>query len=363
MPEERMNGTFDEIEIEDIQSEKEDAEVGPPEYEIVSFPADYTLEVLYEKIKKEEIRIPKFQRKFVWTQTQSSKLIESFMLGLPVPELFLYKEKETQYDLVVDGQQRLKSIIYFFEGIWKDANDREVVFKLKGLAEGSRWNNKTFKDFSEADQRKLKSCVLRAIVVKQLEPSDKTSIYHIFERLNTGGTKLTPQEVRNCVYEGRFNDLLVRLNRETKTWREILGKPKPDKRQRDVELMLRFFSLLHAEYKKPMKDFLSIYMKSNQNPSSDFLVKHEDIFVKTSEAILNSFGAKPFHLKAGLNAAVFDAVFVAFARHLESIPENIQTKYKNLIEDSEFADTISQSTTNVKTVETRIKKAEAILFG
>jgi hypothetical protein len=110
---ERANWTPTDLELEPITSEDEDYESAPPDYQISTYPADFTLEVLHQKWKSDEILIPDFQRKFVWKQVQASKLIESFLVGLPVPAVFLYSEWKSQKFLVIDGQQRLKSIFYF----------------------------------------------------------------------------------------------------------------------------------------------------------------------------------------------------------------------------------------------------------
>ena len=102
--------------IEEIPSEKQDSEVSLRGYDILSYPADYTLEVLVGKWNKGEINVPPLQRRFIWSQTRASKLIESFLMGLPVPPVFFYQEKDTNKLLVVDGHQRLRSIAYFFRG-------------------------------------------------------------------------------------------------------------------------------------------------------------------------------------------------------------------------------------------------------
>ncbi len=190
-----------DVEIEEIVSEVEDEESSPAQYEISTYPADFTLEGLHQKWLAGDIKIPKFQRQFVWKQTQASKLIESFLLGLPVPAVFFYTERKSQKYLVIDGQQRLKTVFYFFEGYFgEEEKGKRKAFRLKGLNEKSKLEGKLFSDLEEGDQRALKNAVLRSFIVKQIDPADDTSIYHIFERLNTGGTLLTAQEVRNCVY-------------------------------------------------------------------------------------------------------------------------------------------------------------------
>src|ERR1039457_4676872 len=180
-----------EAALEPIDSEINDEQVSLPAYEILTYPADYTLSVLVDKWNRGQLVIPKFQRRFVWTQAQASKLIESFLLGLPVPPIFVFTDPGN-IQMVVDGQQRLKSIGYFFEGYFgPEDKGRRPVFRLTGLNEESPYYNLSRKDL-ERDHpsvfRKLKDSVLRAFVIKQLNPSDTTCVYHVFERLNTGGT-------------------------------------------------------------------------------------------------------------------------------------------------------------------------------
>jgi len=354
----------DDVEIEEIDSEEEDYESGPAEYDIATFPADFTIEVLNDKWKADDIEVPRFQREFVWKQTQASKLIESFMVGLPVPAVFLYTERKSQKYLVIDGQQRLKSIFYFLEGYFGAENQqRRGVFRLEGLSTKSKWHKKTFSEFDEPDQRKLKNSVLRAFIVQQLDPHDDTSIYHIFERLNTGGTLLTNQEVRNCVYGGKFNELLNELN-AVEEWRSILGRAKEDSRQKDKELMLRFFALRDVRsYEKPLKDFLSRYMRRNRNPTAVEIEKMRSQFIACCAAVVQGLGKKPFHVKAGLNSAVFDSVMVAFASHLGNIPDNIAERYRALILNLDFLELVGSHTTDDDALRRRFGIAEKILFG
>jgi Protein of unknown function DUF262 len=353
-----------DIEIESIESEAEDYDSGPAEYEISTYPADFTLEILHQKWKAGDIEVPRFQRQFVWKQPQASKLIESFLVGLPVPAVFLYTERKSQKYLVIDGQQRLKSVFYFFEGYFGEEEEgKRGVFRLKGLNQESKWNSKTFSDFDEADQRKLKNCVLRAFVVQQLDPNDDTSIYHIFERLNTGGTLLTNQEVRNCVFGGTFNDLIVEINRNP-AWRSILGKPHPDSRQKDLELILRFFALRNVtQYEKPLKDFLSKFMRRNRHPSKEQIEKMKRVFQDTCQMVLSTLREKPFHIRRGLNSAVFDSVMVAFSSHLQGVPANIAERYSNLVKDADFAALTRSGTTDDETVRKRFALAEKFLFS
>ena len=354
----RSDITFDRI-----SSEEEDYDSPLPVYEINTYPADFTLEVLHEKWKNGDIEISLFQRQFVWKQAQASKLIESFLIGLPVPAIFLYTERKSQKYLVVDGQQRLRSVFYFFQGYFgEERKSKDNDFQLKGLRKDSKYCDKTFSELEETDQRKLRNSVLRSFIVQQLNPNDDTSIYHIFERLNTGGTFLSNQEIRNCVCRGKFNNLLQELN-ELPAWREIVGRPKPDSRQKDVELILRFFALLEEDlYRKPMKEFLSTFMKKNKNPNQSKLGQLRKLFENTSETIIRHLGEKPFHLRAGLNSAVFDCVMVSFAKNLQKVPEDLTERYEKLKEHKDFLKYVVSATTDDDAVKTRFKLARQILF-
>ena len=197
----------------------------------------------------------------------------------------------------------------------------------------------------------------------RIEPDDDTSMYHIFERLNTGGTLLANQEIRNCIFHGSFVEFLERMNR-LPNWRNILGKEEPDSRRKDMELLVRFFAMRNLqEYKKPMKDFLSRYMRINRNLSNEKLGELENMLIQTCNSIIDNLGEKPFHVRAGLNASVFDAIMVAFSNHLIEIPPDIYIRYKRLLEDPQFDRHTRQGTTDVERVQARFRMASQQLFG
>ena len=294
---------------------------------------------------------------------QSSKLIESFLVGLPVPAIFLYTERQSQKFLVIDGQQRLRSIFYFFDGLFgEEEKGKRTVFKLKGLNDDSKYNGKGLDDLDDVAQRRLRNSVLRSFIVQQLDPDDDTSIYHIFERLNTGGTLLANQEIRNCVYRGTFNDLINELNLLS-DWRKIVGNRHPDRRKKDVELILRFFSFLsRGDYRKPMKDYLSRFMRRNQSPSEQAIREFRRLFVDTSAAVANRLGDKPFHIRSGLNSAVFDCVMVSFANNLQSMPDDLGRRYRRLVRKEGFLKNVNSGTTDDEVVHARFESAEKELF-
>ena len=360
---ERQSVTSSDLEFEPVSSEDEDYVSAPADYKITTYPADFTLEVLHQKWRAAEFQVPEFQRAFVWRQVQSSKLIESFLVGLPVPPVFVYRDLESERHLVIDGQQRLKSIFYFFEGFFgEETNETKKVFRLTGLSPDSRFLGKQYKELREEDQRRLKNAVLRSFVVQQLDPNDDTSMYHIFERLNTGGTLLTNQEIRNCIFEGSLSKSLNDLNAFPE-WRIILGKEQPDSRKRDIELMVRFFAMRDLSgYEKPMKDFLSKFMKKNKDAPQMSLDLGNELFRTTCAEIVRALGERPFHLRSGLNVAAADSVMAAFSHHTGRTPDDIRDRYTNLKNDKKFTEAIRQGTTDVETVRERFRRAVEVLF-
>ena len=351
--------------LEELESEINDLDEIPASYEVITYPADFTLEGLVSKFKKGTMTVPGYQRNFVWNIKQASRLIESFLLGLPVPAIFLFTDDVKNEQLVIDGQQRLMTVVYFLDGYFgeADTNSRRKVFKLTGLNENSPYHNKTYNDLEETDQsafNKLNDSVLRAFVVKQITPNGNTSVYHIFERLNTGGTQLVGQEIRNCVYHGTFNDLLCRLNTYP-NWRNIFGSEIQHKRQKDVELILRFFSFYENgdNYSRPIKDFMSTYMCKNQNISIENANKLEVLFKDTCDSVINILGNKPFHIWSGLNVAAFDSTFTTLAKY--GFKDGLPKRFSELKSDDDFVKGVRGATADEAIVESRMNLAHKYL--
>ncbi|MEE8257246.1 MAG: DUF262 domain-containing protein, partial [Acidobacteriota bacterium] len=149
------------LRLEKIKAEIQDERSELALYKIIPYPADYTLEGLHEKWKQENISIPEFQRQFVWTVLQASRLVESFLLGLPVPGIFFYKDPETGRLVVIDGQQRLRSVFSFFKGEWPGTR---APFRLREVQ--YQWEGRLFSDLKPVDQQRLKDAVLRATIVE-----------------------------------------------------------------------------------------------------------------------------------------------------------------------------------------------------
>ena len=290
---------------DDVEIVNEEDEVIPLVYSITSYGADFDVEGLVRRMKDGHIRVPQFQRGYVWSLNDASRFVESLLLGLPVPGIFLSKEHETQRMLVIDGQQRLRTLQFFFEGIFAPSG-RE--FALKGVQ--SQYEGLTVKSLSEADKARLRDSIIHATIVKQDEPSDDdSSIYHIFERLNTGGRTLAPQEIRACIFHGQLNDFLHQLN-EDQSWRGIFGNV--NRRMRDEELILRFLALYfwRDTYTKPMKGFLNKYMKANSDLTKQSAEQLHQAFIPAVTLVLQHIGKRAFRPKGALNAAVYDSVMI-----------------------------------------------------
>jgi len=323
-------------------------------YSITSYGADFTVQVLVSKLDDEVIFVPPFQRSYVWNINQASRFIESLLLGLPVPGIFLSREMSTQKLLVIDGQQRLKSLQFFYKGLFK-----EQKFRLKGVQEN--FEGRTYDTLPQEDKLRLDDAIVHATIVRQEEPSDDdSSIYHIFERLNTSGTLLQPQEIRACIYHGPFNELLNKL-RNYDDWKSVYGPAS--NRLKDEELILRFFALYFdfENYKPPMKEFLNLYMGKNKNFTIQSESVLEQLLKPTIRFLAQSLGRQAFRPERAINAAVCDAVMVGLARRLESGPienmEDFKGEYEKLLNDSDFTDACRTGTSQEKNVRTRINKS------
>lgn len=347
------------LEVED-ESERDET-IPSIRYDITSYGADYDVEGLVRRLNRAEIFVPTFQRDFVWKQPEASRFIESLLLGLPVPGIFLAKEPDTNKFLVIDGQQRLRSLQYFYEGFFnpREGDRRRRPFALSGVQK--RFENRTYATLEEPDRLRLDNSILHATVVKQDAPADDdTSIYHIFERLNSAGRLLTPQEIRVALYHGSFMDEVRRLN-NLREWRELFGKPNA--RLKDQELILRFLALLENSdaYERPMAEFLNKFTAVHQNPSDDFLARSSSVFEQTVSAYHRSLGREAFRPGRSLNAAIFDSAMIGLARRLASgsaiNDAEIADRYRRLIADGDYAEVTSRSTAGEAFVRTRLQKA------
>lgn len=351
-----MNGDeFDDIDEPIIDVEDSEESAAPMIYDISSYGADLDVEGLVKRLKRGDIFIPPFQRDYVWNQAEASRLVESLLLGLPVPGVFLAKEGESNKMSVIDGQQRLKSLLFFYEGFFnpKEGDSRKRVFKLKNVQ--PQFEDKTYESLEEEDRIKLDNSIIHATIIKQESPNDNnTSIYHVFERLNTGGRKLTPQEIRSAIYIGKLNEMIAGLN-DYPSWRVLFGKK--NNRLKDQEMILRFFAMytLLSDYNKPLKEFLNKFNGRYRNPTDEEIERLSTVFKRTTDLILEKFGKNAFRPDRVFNAAAFEVLMIGISKRLDSniefdsIVENLGDLYKS----QDFIDSITRATSDDKVVEQR----------
>lgn len=338
-----------------VDVEESEDSYAPTIYGITSYGADFDVEGLVKRLRRGDIFIPSFQRDYVWNQGEASRLVESLLLGLPVPGVFLAKESDSNKLSVIDGQQRLKSLLFFYEGFFnpKEGDTRKRVFKLKNVQ--NRFDGKTYEDLEEEDRIKLDDSIIHATIIKQETPTDdNSSIYHVFERLNTGGRKLTPQEIRTAIYIGKLNDLIVELN-EYPAWRELFGKKS--NRLKDQEMILRFFAMYKSldRYSKPLKEFMNKFNGQYRNPKDVELEELSSIFKRTTDVILKNIGKSAFRPDRVFNASAFEVLMVGIAKRIdEDIDfESFSKNINDLYQDPNFVDSITRATSDEKVVEER----------
>jgi uncharacterized protein with ParB-like and HNH nuclease domain len=346
---------FDETDEPVIDVEDNEDTGAPTIYGISSYGADYDVEGLVKRLRRGDIYIPPFQRDYVWNQAEASRLVESLLLGLPVPGVFLAKENDSNKLSVIDGQQRLKSLLFYFDGFFnpREGDSRKKIFKLKNVQ--AKFEGKTYEDLEEEDRINLDDSIIHATIIKQETPTDdNTSIYHVFERLNTGGRKLTPQEIRSAIYIGKLNELISELN-DHKSWRELFGKK--NNRLKDQEMILRFLAMYTSFYlySKPLKEFLNKFNGKYRNPTDAEMKRLKTVFKKTTDLILEKLGKSAFRPDRVFNASAFEVLMVGIANRLDEKIDfkSFSDNLNDLYQDQEFVDSITRATSDDKVVEQR----------
>ena len=339
-----------------IAHDYSDETVGIKEYSVSSYGIDFAVEGYVRRLQNGDINIPEYQRKFIWDQNRASRFVESLLLDLPVPGIFLYRDRDSEVLSVVDGQQRLQTLRFFYEGKFADSGRG---FALTGLE--TRFNGVTYEKLDIADRRRLDNSLIRATVIRQDKPDDEaTSQYFVFERLNTGGVALSSQEIRAAIYGGQFNELLHELNTD-ESWRTLYGKNLEDKRKRDEELILRFLALYFDgnTYSRPMKSFLNKFMKGNRNLQKYTTDQITPLFINTVHCVLDKLGSDAFKPTKSLNAAMLDSLLIGIARRLESKPivSDIVDDFNLLRKNEVFFELISYTTSDPERVRRRIELA------
>ena len=347
----------EELQIEETEP-LDDEETQNIRYEITSFPTDFTVEVMYEKWKSGQLVIPDFQRSYVWHLPQASRLIESFLLGLPIPQVFLYRERSNPQLVVIDGHQRLETIAKFYSGQFS----KDRVFRLRGIS--STWEGKGYSDLSPEDKLNLDDSTLRSIIIQQVQPNNNSSVYEIFERLNVGGTQLNPMEIRRAIFHKQASQFLETLNTNN-DWRALIGMQKLDPRYRDVELVLRVLALAEnvSAYAKPMKKFITDYMEVLDGLSTEETQLIEQSFAIACGEIHEQLGPRPFHLHQRLNVAALDSVLASWIVDIGSITTEASKAYEELKQDSNFLDTVQQDTSDVAIVQKRFELVRSAIVS
>jgi hypothetical protein len=338
--------------VETTEISPEDEQEPTLKYELINYPADITLGGYVEHFDRGELKIPAFQREYVWDRNKASKLVESFLLGLPVPGTFLFKERANPGYLIIDGQQRILSLIKFIKGTFE-----ESVFRLRNVH--PNYEGKQFSDLSAEEQFRFKGLTLRATIIQQIDPDDDTSIYRVFERLNTGGVNLNPMEVRQCVSYGPLVEALKEIN-ALPSWRLLIGQPKLDKRLRDVELVLRCLALAEdgSSYEKPMKGFLNEYMEEKRGLDADYPAIVSN-YGDACEYILSGLGEKPFHLRGRLNYGALDSVMATVLKGIR--PPDLRKRFDELRQVPAYDQAITYNTSDESVVELRLALASDAL--
>lgn len=367
-------------------------EVAVTQYDISVIPNDFNITTIFNLIDSGAVEMPVFQRNYIWDKKRASRFIESLILGLPVPQIFLYQKERNKF-LVIDGQQRLLSIYYYikqrFPLVEKRAELRKVFDLNNGIPDSILFSDMYFQDFklqlSKSENREknpldglryntlglyksnFEFMTIRCMAIRQNEPKeDDSSVFEIFSRLNTGGVNLSNQEIRACLYYSDFFRMLNILNQNS-IWRNIYGKPE-DGKFKDVEIILRSFALLcdGENYSGSMNGFINRFAKKAMNYSTSEIEYFENLFTSFLESC-SEISRETFATKKGeFNGALFDSVFVAtvdiYYKEKSLVGGKIQPdKINALKKDVEFEEAITHSTSHSKMVKKRLAKAQEYL--
>ena len=329
-------------------------------FAITSYGADYTVDTIIKRLKSEAFYVPPFQRRFVWSLRHASRFIESLLMGLPVPGIFLYKEPITNRHLVVDGQQRLRTLKYFYEGLFG-----ERKFRLNGVR--AEWENKTYEDLASPDRLKLDDSIVHATIFQQDEPKDSNrSLYFVFERINSGGLRLSPQEIRNCINDGPLMEA-IRVANDDEYWRRSFGGK--NNRLKDEELILRFMAMVMRRdvYTRPMRDFLNTFAADMEKADSATLLGLRDTFSAAIKMCWEAKGKVAFRPSRVLNVAVYESVMIGVALRLQQqpapTPQAVAKAYDELLADKVFVRACERATADDETVKSRQALSIAAFAG
>ncbi len=349
-------------------------------FKISSWGADLSFRELISRYDEDELVKPELQRNYVWDKTEASRFIDSVLLGLPVPSIFLAKTKDEKL-LIIDGYQRFMTVRDYVKGIF--SKDKSVFKLSRSDKIHERWRGKAFLELSDDEQRKIRNTTIHAIIFMQQHPvNGDTSLYQVFERINSSGRTLLPQEIRNCIYQGPINSLLFELN-INKDWRALWGTEIPDERMRDLEYILRFFALsdekIISSNKAParisLKKYLNQYMDSVND--ADLVMNLRSRFEVTIAFVHKYFGNGAFHnlspseegkLVPIFSPTLFDAVMIsadsATRRNIEQFKNgDLEARRLSVLKSPEYQKLLSQETMRVSNIRNRVSQMFVGLFG
>ncbi|MBU7546855.1 DUF262 domain-containing protein [Leuconostoc mesenteroides] len=364
--------TFDPILSDEDENASEDGIASRDLFSITSYGADLSLRELHSMIQEKDLIKPSIQRNYVWQLPIASRFMETILLGLPVPSIFLSLNQDSTY-WIVDGLQRLTTISNFINGL----TDQNKIFKLSNNI-NPLWAGKTFSQLSPADQRKIKTSTIHAIIFKQDAPKDDdTSLFQIFERINTGGVRLSSQEIRNSIYHNEINETLIDLSK-MKEWTSIISGHSLEKRMRDVEYILRFF-LIYSIKDIATSDIISLKTEMNlfmdttktkYDNSEENVHILKDLFVQSIK-YLSKYDNPFSDNKAWFDNIMFDSILVSFAKKISKdgmIPEldadTFEEKKQELLNDQEFIEaTQNTRRTRYDLIQKRHLITDRVFFG
>lgn len=315
-----------------------------PPSDIVAFNELRSCADLYRMYSQDILDIqPTFQRDVVWKSPEQTRFIDSLIKALPIPSMCFALDSNKQEWIVIDGLQRITSIIKFLEaGDWRLSNLEDIDKNIAGKKVSDIRNSRTSlkKYFSAVENLTIPVTVLRCDFSKS---THMEYLFTIFHRLNTGGTKLNNQEIRNGIYSGDLNGLLQRLD-ESSSWRR-LNKMQRGKKYRYVkqEIILRFFAFYDnlSTYQGHLAKFLNNYMHVHRNPDARFLLEKEELFNRTIDCI----SEKLFDRKAPpkkLPTAILEALLVGVAKNVQhcenKTSRELKVLYKSLLDHVEFSE-------------------------
>lgn len=299
---------------------------------------------LIDMYENKEIKIPEMQREFVWNSIKSSRLIESIVLGLPIPPLFLLEVNDNEYE-IIDGYQRLTTVFNFVQGNpWggKKAEGRNITSKLSTKNILSEIAGKKFSDLDEKYQRKIRRSTIPLMEFKQLTPGDFSSKYLIFERINTGSDKLNAMQIRKSLAFGKFMICLYKYANSNEKYLSLFSVSQI-KKDAHVEALLRFLAITDLVYgkvkikRKGIKNILDEYCETYRN--SEVSEKRIFHFFEGLDILLDIFGENNIFRRVNsdnkyegvLNIGVLEALLGTIVEEKIEVSKDIEDKYKNVM--------------------------------